>query len=98
MKTERPSKKLNGSITRCVIELQDKGFHFDYLALSNKHLYCVQSSELISAENASVRLVDLGYDYLFRCIKYVHTVETYNGESGLLITDGIFFEMQVAEA
>lgn len=83
-------RKLNFLITKWVIELQDKGYHFDYLMLDKNHLFCIQSNQFVPAESARIKLVDLGYDHLQHCFKYVHTVETYNGENGLLVTEGIF--------
>lgn len=91
MKTKlKPSRRLNFLITKSVIKLQDRGYHFDYLMLNKNELFCIQSNQLIPADSAMIKLIELGYDHLQHCFKYVHTVEAYNGENGLLVTEGIF--------
>jgi hypothetical protein len=40
-------------------------------------------------EDVNIEVVDQGYDQLSRSFKYVHTIDTGNGERGVLIAEGI---------
>ncbi|WP_374950124.1 hypothetical protein [Mucilaginibacter sp.] len=84
----RKSRKLNFNLTRKVIELEDKGYCLDYMVLKGQ-LLCVQNNQSIPVEAVHICVVDQGYDQLSSCFKYIHTVDTGNGEKGVMITDAI---------
>jgi hypothetical protein len=82
-------RKLNFSLTRKVIELQAKGYHYDYLVLCNQHLLCAQNNQAIPMGAVHIQVVDQCYDQLSRSFKYIHTVDTGNGEMGVMVTEAI---------
>jgi hypothetical protein len=86
---EKKNHRLNFSLTRRVIELQAKGYHFDYHVLCNQQLLCAQSNQEIPVYAVLINVVDQVYDRLRRTFKYIHTIDTGNGEMGVLITDAI---------
>ena len=86
---ERNSRKLNSSITRRVIELHDNGYEYDFLMLG-RHLLCIQSNQGFPASAVHIKVIDQGYDKLSRSFKYIHTVDTCNGEKGVMISEAIF--------
>jgi hypothetical protein len=83
-------RKLNNGLTKRVIELQAKGYHFDYLISGNKELLCVQNNQAIPLNAVHINVVDQVYDQLSRSFKYVHTIDTGNGERGVMITEAIY--------
>ena len=87
--SERNHHKLNISLTKRLIELHAKGYHFDYLILCNGQLLCIQNNQAIPVGAAHINVVDQVYDRLSRSFKYVHTIDTGNGEMGVMITEEI---------
>ncbi|PWS33686.1 hypothetical protein [Pedobacter paludis] len=81
------TRKLNSSITKKVIELQDIGYDFDFLLLANGSLLCMQNNRTYLLNSVSVRQREHGYDLLSQTYKHVHTIETGNGERGVLLTE-----------
>lgn len=82
-------RKLNSLMTKRVIELQGKGFDYDFILLSNNCLMCLQSSTTFSFQSFFVMLVDQVYDNLSESYKYIHAIETVSGERGVLLTENI---------
>ncbi|RFZ91169.1 hypothetical protein D0C36_19710 [Mucilaginibacter conchicola] len=82
-------RKLNSAITRRVIELHSKGYDQDFMMQTNR-LLCIQNNEDFAASAVQIRVVDQGYDHVDGCFKYIHTIDTFNGQKGVLIADGIF--------
>ncbi len=86
---ERNLRKLNGSITKRVIELHANGYEYDFLMLGS-HLLCLQNNQRFPVGAVDIKVVDQGYDKLSRSFKYVHVIETCSGEKGLMIVEAIF--------
>jgi len=86
---EKKNRKLNFSLTKRVIELHAKGYHFDYLILQNGQLLCIQNSLAISLHAVHINVVDQVYDQLSRTFKYIHTIDSGNGEMGVMVTETI---------
>lgn len=84
-------RKLNSLMTKRVIELQAKGFDFDFILLSNNYLMCLQNNYTFSFQSFSIMLVDQVYDDLCESYKYIHAIETSSGERGVLLTDDIIY-------
>lgn len=87
---EKNTRKLNYSLTRRVIELHRKGYDYDFLLLADQQLLCLQNNSNFKVADVSISVIDQGYDQLSRTFKYVHTIDTGNGERGVLIAEGIF--------
>jgi len=88
MKTIK-SKKLNRTITSRVIDLHGKGYTDDFLP-TNEHTFLhIQNSENFTMADLSIKVIDQGFDQLTNSYKYIHTIETVNGDKGLLIADFI---------
>ena len=83
-------RKLNCSLTKRVIELHSKGYDYDFLLLGNQHLLCLQNNSNFKVADVNISVIDQGYDQLSHTFKYVHTIDTGNGERGVLIVEGIF--------
>ena len=73
-----------------VIELQAKGYHLDYYIGCNRELLCAQNSEAIPSAAVMIDLVGHAYDQLSRRFKYLYTIETCNGEKGVMVADCVF--------
>jgi hypothetical protein len=86
---ERKNRKLNLSLTKKVIELHAKGYHYDYLLLCNQQLLCVQNDHAVPATAVHIQVVDQCYDPVSRTFKYVHTIDTGNGEMGVMVAETI---------
>ncbi|MFA6278437.1 MAG: hypothetical protein WC622_16945 [Pedobacter sp.] len=82
-------KKMNNLITKRVIELQDKGYLYDFMSFGKHKILCLQDSVCFHAPDVSIKLVDQVYDQLTKGYKYIHIVETATGHKGLLMEDGI---------
>jgi hypothetical protein len=88
----RNNRKFNIGLTNRLIELQAKGYHFDYLVLCNGQLLCIQNNQAIPIDAVHINVVDQIYDVISRRFKYVHTIDTGNGEMGVMITEAICAE------
>ena len=86
---EKSPRKLNGAITKRVIQLHALGYECDFLILG-QGLVCVQSNQNFPVYTVDINMVAKGYDQLSHSIKYIHTIDTGNGEKGVLLTDAIF--------
>jgi hypothetical protein len=84
-------RKFNSSMTKRVIELQAKGFDCDFILLSNNYLMCLQNSDIFAFQSYSVMLVDQVYDNLSESYKYIHAIETFSGERGVLLAENIIY-------
>ncbi|TCD10443.1 hypothetical protein EZ449_08820 [Pedobacter frigidisoli] len=84
------TKRLNVSITKKVIELQEKGYDCDFLLLANGSLLCMQSNRNYPLNTVSIKQMEHGYDFFSHSYKHVHTIETGNGERGVLLTEKAF--------
>jgi hypothetical protein len=84
-------RKLNSLMTKRVIELQARGFDCDFILLSNNCLVCLQNSNVFSFQSFFVILVDQVYDNLSESYKYIHAIETFSGERGVLLTEDIIY-------
>lgn len=93
---DKRNRRLNGSITKRVIDLHNKGYHFDFLMLEDRILVCAQNNERLPAHAVQIQVVDQGYDQLTQSFKYIHTIDTGNGDLGVLLMDRIFTNGQVA--
>lgn len=86
----RTTNRLNVSITKKVIELQEQGYDCDFLLLANGSLLCMQTNFNYPLSTVSIRLMEHGYDFFSHSYKHVHTIETGNGERGVLLTEKAF--------
>ncbi|WP_231424330.1 MULTISPECIES: hypothetical protein [Pedobacter] len=83
----RITNRLNVSITRKVIELQEKGYDCDFLILANDSLLCLQTNIKYPIKSVSIERMEHGYDFFSSTYKHVHTIVTGNGERGVLLTE-----------
>lgn len=83
------SKTLNSTITQCVITLHQKGYTHDFLSIGAGRLQCIQSGESFDMHDLLISMVDCGFDLLTNTHKYIHTIDTPDGEKGLLISNNI---------
>jgi len=84
------TNRLNVSITKKVIELQEEGYDCDFLLLANGSLLCMQTNLNYPVSTVAIRQREHGYDFFSQSYKNVHTIETGNGEKGVLLTEKIF--------
>ncbi|WP_131537818.1 hypothetical protein [Pedobacter nototheniae] len=83
-------KQLNGSLTRTVIELQDRGYDCDFLLLANGNLLCMQNNRNYPLSSVSIQNMDQGFDWFSQSYKHIHIIETGNGERGVLLSEHSF--------
>lgn len=81
------TNRLNVSITKKVIELQERGYDCDFLLLSNGSLLCMQTNRNYPMNTVSIEALEHGYDFFSNTYKHVHAIVTGNGEYGLLLTE-----------
>jgi len=81
--------RLSVSITNKVIELQEHGYDFDFLLLTNGSLLCMQTNMNYPINSVSISMIEHGYDFFGKCYKNIHAIETGNGERGVLLTESI---------
>ncbi|MGM9475602.1 hypothetical protein ACS5PU_04190 [Pedobacter sp. GSP4] len=86
----RTTNRLNVSITKKVIELQEKGYDCDFLLLANGNLLCMQTNFKYPLSTVAIKQMEHGYDFFSHSYKHVHTIETGNGEKGVLLTEQAF--------
>lgn len=79
----------NAFLTKKIIALHNNGYDTDFHFDGDNLLVCIQTGKYHHLTAVVFCLEDQQYDYLSRCFKYLHTIETYNGERGILLTDGI---------
>jgi hypothetical protein len=89
MNSQEKNHKLNAAITKRVIQLHALGYDCDFLIMG-QGLLCIQSNQNFPVDAVLIKVVDQGYDQLTHSFKYVHTIDTNNGEKGVMITDAIF--------
>lgn len=82
-------KKLNHVITSRVIDLHDKGYTDDFLPAKDQTFLHIQNSEKFTMADLNIKVIDQGFDQLTKSYKYIHTIETVNGDKGLLMADFI---------
>ncbi|WP_443943512.1 hypothetical protein ACJVDH_11310 [Pedobacter sp. AW1-32] len=81
------TNRMNVSITKKVIELQEQGYDCDFLLLANGSLLCMQTNFIYPLSSLYIQKLEHGYDFFSHCYKHVHTIETGNGERGVLLTE-----------
>lgn len=86
----RTNNRLNVSITKKVIELQERGYDCDFLLLANGSLLCMQTNLNYPLSTVAIKQMEHGYDFFSHSYKHVHTIETGNGERGVLLTEERF--------
>jgi len=84
------SPKINGSITKKVIELHHIGYIFDFLMVDQEEVICLQDNKHFAKENVNVKVMGQGYDLFSHSFKYIHTIETSCGKWGLLLADKVY--------
>ncbi|WP_406826643.1 hypothetical protein [Pedobacter sp. KACC 23697] len=86
----RTTNRLNVSITKKVIELQEQGYDCDFLLLANGSLLCMQTNLNYPLSTVAINQREQGYDFFSHSYKHVHAIETGNGERGVLLTEKAF--------
>ncbi|KLT66841.1 hypothetical protein [Pedobacter sp. BMA] len=86
----RTTNRLNVSLTNQLIELQEQGYDCDFLLLANGNLHCMQTNYNYPLNTVSIKRIDNGYDFFSQSYKNVHTIETGNGERGVLLSETAF--------
>ena len=76
---------INPALTKKVIELHDRGYVFDFFVADDHSVLCVQDNRSFTIDQLTIKMVDLGLDSLTGRYKYIHTVETYCGDKGLIV-------------
>jgi len=89
MKNQHSPKKLNGKITKRVIELHEKGYCMDFQSISQHYYLCLQDSFGFAIDDLVIVVIDQIFDRFSKTYKYIHTVETTNGYKGVLLSDNI---------
>jgi hypothetical protein len=84
---------LNNALTNRVIDLHDQGYTDDFLAVKDEFC-CLQNNENFSLADLNIHVIDQGFDQFSKTYKYIHTIETTNGNKGLLIADLMFADME----
>ncbi|WP_316803229.1 hypothetical protein [Pedobacter nototheniae] len=84
------SRPLNASLTRKVIELQDRGYDCDFLLLANGNLLCMQNNRKYPLNSVSIQNMEQGFDWFSQSYKHIHIIETGNGERGVLLSEQSF--------
>ncbi|WP_184544691.1 hypothetical protein [Mucilaginibacter sp. FT3.2] len=92
MKNNKP--KLNSALTSRVIDLHDQGYTDDFLSVKDECFLCLQNSENFSLADLNIQVIDQGFDQFSKTYKYIHTVETANGNKGLLIGELMLAELE----
>lgn len=80
---------INRAITSQVINLHKQGYDKDF-CLQNKHLLCMQNGVVFHVKDVYIKVIDQAYDQLNHHFKYIHTIDTCNGEKGVMVIDQIF--------
>ncbi|MFD0766904.1 hypothetical protein ACFQZI_18750 [Mucilaginibacter lutimaris] len=86
---QNPTKKLNSSLTRHVINLHQLGYCHDFMPADRHCILCLQSGECFKMHTVHICLINCVYDHLKHTYQYIHTIDTEVGSRGLLITNGI---------
>lgn len=89
MKNVKTCKKLNRTLTKWVIDLHGKGYINDFSQINNQRLRCVQNCEDFSIEDLNINVIDEAFDQLTQTYKYIHTIETMDGDRGLLVVEAL---------
>jgi hypothetical protein len=88
MNVQGKTRTINAPITRRVIELQAKGYDCDFYIIDSQ-LVCIQNNQVYPVWAVLVEVIDQVYDYFSRSYKYIHTVDTNQGDKGLIVIEGI---------
>lgn len=83
------TRKLNGRITRRVIELHEKGYSMDFQSISKHYYLCLQDSFGFAIDDLVIIVVDQVFDRYSKTFKYIHTVETTTGYKGVLLSEQV---------
>ena len=75
-------------MTRRVIELHAQGYDHDFLLLG-ENLFCLQINQDFPLSQVRIKVIDQAYDQLTRSFKYIHTIDTANGQKGVMVTEAI---------
>jgi hypothetical protein len=79
----------NAPLTKKIIALHEQGYEQDFQFAGDDLLICIQTNKYYDLTSVALRLEDQQYDHLSYSFKYLHTIETGNGEKGILLADGI---------
>ena len=82
----KTARNLNAKIARRVMEFHVKGFTNDFFEDGEHILVSFQSSYEIVHGQASVKLIDQYQHKPENDFRYLHSVETTEGEKGLLLS------------
>jgi hypothetical protein len=77
--------KVNIALTKRVIALHDQGYIHDFSITADQHILCMQDNRLYTIDEVTINVVDLRFDQITSCYKYMHVVETNCGVKGLLM-------------
>lgn len=80
-------EKINERITNKVIELQEKGFDLDFQFLGTKELICLQNNIIFGVDNVEIMVREQAYDQISHSQKFIHSVETFEGLRGILLSE-----------
>jgi hypothetical protein len=83
------TKRLNGRITKRVIELHEKGYSMDFQSISKHYYLCLQDSFGFAIDDLVIVVIDQIFDRFSKTYKYIHTVESTTGCKGVLLSDNI---------
>ena len=82
-------RKLNPGITKRVISLHERGYQYDFSVIDHLNLICVQTGEVYLKDKLLIRLVDMQFNETRHEYTYVHSVETYSGMQGTMLSGSI---------
>ncbi|WP_259067907.1 hypothetical protein HDF24_18535 [Mucilaginibacter sp. X4EP1] len=76
---------INMALTKKVIALHDKGYDFDFFVTEDHRVLCVQDNRSFTIDQLTIEMVDMHFDKFTGGYKYIHTVETYCEDKGLIV-------------
>jgi hypothetical protein len=81
-----PEKKIENSVAKAVISLHQKGYSYDFKMIGDEYLLCIQNNRTFTFDELVINFIDEYYDSLSSAYRFIHTIETECGISGLIVT------------
>ncbi|HKG08859.1 MAG TPA: hypothetical protein VKB19_20480 [Pedobacter sp.] len=83
---------VNSALTRQLIALHFRGYVLDFIFAEHRFFLCLQNNLLYDIGQVRVKLVSQIFDSLNKCYKYLHTIESENGDRGIFLSDTPYVE------
>ena len=79
-------RAINRPVTKRLIDLHEKGFVYDFYVKDACSITCAQDGLNFLKHETLIELIDLGYDQLSNAYTYVHSVDTFCGYKGIMMS------------